>query len=66
MQITVKFVNKTEYNTSYFLDSGKPWFLMMIDKTLFIVFGFKRALLYCDEECTDESDRRLTYEVLFV
>ena len=38
----------------------------MIDKTLSIVFGYKRVLLYYDEECTNEGDRRLTYEVLFV
>ena len=38
----------------------------MIDKTLSIVFGYKRILLYYDEECTNEGDRRLTYEVLFV
>jgi len=38
----------------------------MIDKTLSIVFGYERVLLYYDEKCTDEGDRRLTYEVLFV
>ena len=39
---------------------------MVTDKTLSIVFGYKRVLLYYDEECTNEGDRRLTYEVLFV
>jgi hypothetical protein len=34
----------------------------MIDKTLSIVFGYKRVLLYYDEECANEGDRRLTYE----
>jgi hypothetical protein len=35
-------------------------------KTLFISFGYKRVLLYNDEESANEDDRRLTYEVLFV
>jgi hypothetical protein len=35
----------------------------MIDKTLSIVFGYKRVLLYYDEECTNEGDRRLTMKV---
>ena len=39
---------------------------MMIDKTLSIVSGYKRVLFYYDEECTNEGDRRLAYEVLFV
>jgi len=39
---------------------------MMIEKTLSIVFGYKRVLLYYDKECTNEGDRRLAYEVLFV
>jgi hypothetical protein len=39
---------------------------MMINKTLSIVFGYERVLLSYDEECTNEGDRRLTYEVLFV
>jgi hypothetical protein len=39
---------------------------MMMDKTLSIVFGYKRVLLCNDEESTNEGDRRLTIEVLFV
>ena len=35
-------------------------------KTLSISFGYKRVLLYNNEESTNEDDRRLTYEVLFV
>ena len=38
---------------------------MMIEKPLSISFGYKRVLLYNDEESTYEDDRRLTYEVLF-
>src|SRR4030042_1892700 len=39
---------------------------MMMDKTLSIVFGYKRVLLHYDEESANEGDRRLTYEVSFV
>ena len=30
--------------------------MMMIDKTLSIVFGYKCVLLYYDEECTNEGE----------
>jgi hypothetical protein len=39
---------------------------MMIEKTLSIVFGYKRVLLYNDEESANEDDRRLKYHFLFV
>src|SRR4030042_2570194 len=39
---------------------------MMIEKTLSTSFGYKRVLFYCDEECTNEGDRRLPYEVSIV
>ena len=38
----------------------------MIDKTLSTVFGYERVLFQYDEECTNEGDRRLTDEALFV
>jgi hypothetical protein len=31
--------------------------MMMIDKTLSTVFGYKHVPLYYDEECTEEGDR---------